>query len=258
MESGIVKLFPAFNGSKETTAEEMKAYVKTGVDLFCSLSGLVILESKTINHTHGVVYLLGTEGSEQAIIAMGNHSNDSYFYDYLFFSLIGPDDKIEFTDYMSGSNENSNGKTLRMYNNYNCYMKYIKGSKNFIFDLGVGQSAPTFIKCNIITKYSVDGIEKDAMIYMYSTDVCMSYDITIGNESSRKLFDLQTNKVPYIKSDQEGILNVYAGGDGEFPYIKLFTNKRQFSGWTMFSAGNKKYIILNPASGYITLIAEIE
>lgn len=258
MESGIVKLFPAFAGSKETTAEEMKAYVKTGVDLFCSLSGLVILESKTIDHTYGVVYLLGTEGAEQAIMAIGNYNYETYFYSHIFYSLIGPDDKVEYTNYTStATSEGYSGKALGI-RDYNCYMKYIKGSKNFIFDLGAGASAPTFVKCNIITKFNINNMEKDAMLYIYSSRVCMSYDTINGNEGDRALFNLETNKAPYIKDSEEGILNIYTSGNGEFPYIKLYSNRMQLKAWTMFSAGNKKYIILNSSNGYFTPIAEVE
>lgn len=258
MESGIVKLFPAFAGSADTTAEEMKTYVKTGVDLFCSLSGLVILENKTIDHTYGVVYLLGTEGTEQAIIAIGNYNHETYFYSHIFYSLIGPDDKVEYTHYTSSTtSEGYAGKALGI-RNYNCYMKYIKGNKNFIFDIGAGLLVPSSVKCNIITKFQQNNIEKDIMLNIYSSRVYMSYATINGNEGDRALFNLETNKVAYIKDSEEGILNIYTSGNGEFPYIKLYSNRMQLKVWTMFSAGNKKYIILNSNNGYFTPIAEID
>lgn len=258
MESGIVKLFPAFTGSKETTAEEMKAYVKTGVDLFCSLSGLVILESKTINHAHGVIYLLGTEGSEQAIMAMGNMGHELNFYISIFYSLIGPDNKIEYNYMDSYMGSGGTGNGLRI-DGDNCYIKYIKTSKNFIFGLKEGATAPTFEIYNSITNYKIMETENRCLFYISNTTTCMSYDPMIGNDRSRNLFAApDSSNAPYIKKNAEGILNIYIDSEGELPYIKLFTNKMQLGAGTIFSAENKRYFVMLKTSGKYSIIAEIE
>lgn len=258
MESGIVKLFPAFTGSKETTAEEMKAYVKTGVDLFCSLSGLVILENKTINHAHGVVYLLGTEGSEQAIMAMGNMGHGSNFYISIFYSLMGPDNKIEYNYMDSYMGSGGTGSGFRI-DGDNCYIKYIKTSKNFIFSLREGTTVPTFEIYNSITNYKIMETENRCLFCISGTSTYMSYDSVIGNDGNIGLFAVPDgSNTPYVKKNVEGILNIFINSDGELPYIKLFTNKIQLGTGTIFSAENKRYFVMFKTTGRYSIIAEIE
>ena len=142
MESGIIQLFPAFNGSTETTKEEMAAYVKEAADRFCELVGLAVIGEATIQHEYGAVYVLGEQGEEQGIIAIGNAETASYYYNRVFISKVGAGNTI-CVPYTTNSYNQYGGAIYSVSAASSAYMKYEKDQNTVIFSIGTGATAST-------------------------------------------------------------------------------------------------------------------
>lgn len=255
MESGIIQLFPAFRGSAETTKEEMAAYIKAAADRFCALMGLAVIEEATVQHDYGAVYVLGEQGEEQGIIAVGNVAAASYYYDRVLISKVGAGNSI-CVPYTATSYGQYGGVIYSVSATISIYMKYKKDQDTAIFCMGTGTTASISYNngCFCITQFRYGGVEKKNFMVCYGNLFYTSYNSILGNETDNMvLFPVNNPYAPLVPADKEALADICLQ-NAELPYMKLFTNKKGMAQWSILSVNGEKYAVMFKGSSWTVLV----
>lgn len=255
MESGIIQLFPAFNGSAETTKEEMAAYVKEAADRFCELTGLVVIEAATIQHDYGAVYVLGEQGEEQGIIAVGNVDSAAYYYKNMLISRVGAGNSV-IVPYNGSSYNQHGGVIYSITPAVSVYMKYEKDCDTAIFSMGTGTTASISYNNGYfcITQFQYGEVKKKNFMVCYNNSFYASYNSSLGNEvESTALFPVNNPYKPLVPADREAIADICIN-NAVLPYMKLFTNKKNMAQWSVLSVNGEKYAVMLKSSSWTVLI----
>ena len=255
MESGIIQLFPAFNGSTETTKEEMTAYVKEAADRLCELTGLVVIEEATIQHAYGIVYVLGEQGEGQGIIAVGNVDNASFYYRSVFLSRVGAGNTI-CVPYTGNSYNQHGGAIYSITSVASAYMKYEKDRDTAIFSMGAGTTPSISYNGGYfcITQFQYGEVKKKNFMVCYSNSFYASYNSSLGNEvENTALFPVNNPYQPLVPADREAIADICIN-NAVLPYMKLFTNKKNMAQWSVLSVNGEKYAVMLKSSSWTVLV----
>lgn len=254
MDAGAIEIFHKFtDGSTSTTAEEMKAYVRAGVDKFCGLTGLSVIS--IVDHTYGCYYIVGEEGETQGLIYIGNVNSSTYFYKNVIVGTLGVGNSIQSP---AGSNSATNHSTYCMTCNINsnsCWMKYIQGVKFILFGFKHSTGTiPSSFDCDfIITTVKNGNSEKKISLYAYSGNIATSC-VTILNEDARSIkINTSITDIPIMPKQKEIIAGVYLSNGSNLPSLKIFTNNVNISTWSLINANGRDYVV-GPKSTWTVLI----
>lgn len=241
MNTGIVKLFPAFAGSTETTVEEMRTYLLDVVTKFCQLTGLSLIN--TLENDYGADYIIGEEGATQGIIAIGNYNYSSVYYNQIYISRLGADNTILFTHTTSATAATAYGAGYKITNGI--WMKYFKDSSSLCFGfLASSSSSGSFEPLYYILKMKKGEIERKIFGKTYPSSMYLSYDTLLNNENTgSSAFNYSGTAYPFVPESKEAIADIYLSNDVELPYMKFFTNRKGFSAWETVVIDGEKYVV---------------
>lgn len=239
MESGIIKLAPAFTGSAETTAEEMKEYVQGVATRFCGITGLVVLE--TVDHEKGAFFILGEEGKTQGIVAIGN-PNNNYYYQAIGVSRVWVDNTISIGTAFTSNISSNLGRAYRL-NAYPIWMKYIKADHGISISIEEAAKPGAMSPIMIIHKQKGD-MEEMAMLWTHSSAMYASYNPALVNGAEGAvLFSLTGCNKNIIPPDKEAMTDIYLESGVELPGMRLYTNKKNAASWSKVRIGGTQYIL---------------
>lgn len=254
VEFGYEMVLPKQSINTETTKEEIIACVKGFVDKICSLLNLHIIEELTREHEYGAFYYLGIIGSQHPIICIGNSTHATYYRSHIAVTYITseglPSCGLAFTPNSMG------GIIISITGTYDCYLKFIKTNDVTAFAVNSGNVSDNNINMSFYISKAVNGMleanillvnNSDKLYYSYEAKLGEKYRISICSKSAFEML---------APSDKDVICNVFIG-NFMIDKIKVFTNKTMMTAGTIFMINEKKYIILNYISGYMTLICEL-
>lgn len=255
MTEGITTLYENFALTNTSTAEEIRTFIKSGVDKFCEMTGLVIIS--TVEHEKGGMYFLGESGKEQGIIAIGNFETSSY--NQIGFLNVGMDNSTRATGF--SGNLGTTGKLVNFSTSYrNLYIRYVKTDSMFAFALDANQ-ALIFANYTIsIIKISNLETEQLACLFPYSGNVGASYNILLDNLDNKSVLSYSQNYGFEIPNGKEAVLDVYVAKMFKSPF-RLYTNRLNVAVGNKVTIEGVKYIVLYSmgSSGYqyYSIIARI-
>ncbi len=256
METGIIGLFPAFAGSASTTAEEMSAYMRDAAERLCRIGGLTVIEGATIQHGHGAVYILGEEGEEQGIIAVGNVDHASYYYKSMFISRVGAGNTV-IVPYTTNSYNQHGGLAFSITASSSVYMKYIKDGDTAVFRMGTGATASASYNIGYfcLTQFRYGEETKKNFMVCYGSSFYASYNSILGNEiENTELFTVKNSYAPLVPPGSEALADIYIS-NAALPHMKLFTNRKNIAEWSVMQISGGKYaVMVRPSSGWTVLV----
>lgn len=241
MEAGIIKLAPAFAGSNETTAGEMKEYMQTVAARFCEVTGLVVIE--TVDHERGAFFILGEEGKAHGLVALGNSNYSSYHYRVIGVSGVGPDNDIRLGIAPSPNTNSSDGQAYSIASQ-DIWMKYIKTDHGMVIGLQSGTVPSVKTPTMILQKIRIGDTEELAMLRIYSNSFYASYTPMLSNEEkSTVLFTQSGCNRNIIPTEKEAMAEICLESRAELPGMRLYTNKKMAAVWNKVRIGGIQYIV---------------
>lgn len=253
VEKGFEKVLLKQSFSTETTKEEMIAYIKGFADKVCSLLDLHIIEELTREHEYGAFYYLGIIGSQHPIICIGNSSNVTYYKAYIAVTYVTPEGlpscSLSFTS-------SSNIVGIKMTINSDYYLKYMKMNDITVFGFVTGTTMDNGINMNFFISKLIDGtLGTNTLFVKESTELYYSYVSELG-EKIRTRTPQKSTLEALTPLNKDLICDLFIN-NFMISKVKAFTNKTMMTAGTIFMINEKKYIILNYISGYMTLICEL-
>lgn len=239
------EILPKFEGSADTTAEEMRTYVKAFVDKLCAITGLSIMEELTEEHQYGIWYYLGEAGEAYPFLCIGNSENANYFYRYISIGKTG----MEKTPVFSKNGYNvggADGDSLNI-SSYSYLIKYYKSGNWTAFGFTpIGNNTVTNIKYLFTAAETANGLKK-VMALTYSSSLYFSYIPDFGNIISPNIGnDINIRNI--VPNDKECITGNFVYNTVTFTDLFSFTNRVGIAVGCMFSKGMDKYLVITKGS----------
>ncbi len=241
MEAGIIKLAPAFAGSNETTAGEMKEYMQAVAARFCEVTGLVLIE--TVDHERGAFFIIGEEGKTHGLVAIGNSNYGSYHYRVIGVSGVGPDHDIRLGMNIQSNTNSYNGQGYTIASQ-DIWMKYIKTDHGIVIGLQSDTVPLAKTPTMIMQKIRIGDTEELAMLRIYSNSFYASYTPMLSNEEkSTVLFTQSGYNRNIIPTEKEAMAEICLESRAELPGMRLYTNKKMAAVWNKARIGGIQYIV---------------
>lgn len=251
--SGEILAFEKITTGSETTPEYMRTIIKAFVDSVCEIAGnLQIIERLTEEHEKGVFYYVGEKGSDYPLFCVGNSTQTSYYYKYIFIGGIRRNNEPFFNK----NSSSTSGDYFSVETSYKHYFSYIKSDKTFLFSMrNENQSAMPYA---VITQISNGTeIKKGFVLQIGSNPITSlipgftntggSYQVLSANELKR-----------LSPASKDAMLDYYIGGEEKILNMKLFTNSGMAYAGCRIMISGKMYAVAFYSSSYVTWLVEIE
>lgn len=257
MESGIIELAPVFKGSTETTAEKMKEYMQGVVTRFCGVTGLVV--TGMVDHEKGAFFILGEEGKDQGLVAIGNSNNNGAYITTMVVSNTGPGNEIRLGITAYGNINNGDGQ-IYQFSSLPVWMKYVRTDHGMVIGLQAAASPSVQTPVMALQKIRSGDTEELAMLRIYSSALYAAYNPALLNEVKNTwLFAQSGLNKNIIPPDKEAMAEICLESRAELPGMRLYTNKKRAEVWNMVRVGGVQYIVAsrgNFDNGSFTLLMQ--
>lgn len=266
--TGVTTLCKQVSFSSSTSIDEIKAYILNLTNVFCSVTGLVIIPRLTREMQYGIAYYLGkTADDEYPLLCITNPGeNSSYFYNSIYIGGVNSN-LYTFENGTSFSWSNTNRDTqywLLSPRTYTYLIKYlIKDDGTILY--GIGPNENNNMYKGIVTTV-INGTDIRTMhLFAYQNSIYFTYcpemGVTGTNNNSYSVESLSA-RISFCYSvplEKDALLSVFMLNNWKVPNLLKFTNRAQYAKDSILLINGKRYLVAYTINAsYLSLLLPLD
>lgn len=260
--TGVTTLCEKVNFSSSTSIDEIKAYILNLTNVFCSVTGLVIIPRLTREMQYGIAYYLGkTTDDEYPLLCIANPGeNSSYFYNSIYIGGVNSN-LYPFESNTSFSWSNNNKDTnywILALHNYTYIIKYLVKDDGTIL-YGIGYSENNTMYKGFVTTIT-NGTDIRTMHFVaYQSSLYFTYcpemGVTGTNGYSVESLSARISFCYSVPLEKDALLSVFMLNNWKVTNLLKFTNRAQYNKDSILLINGKRYIVAyNFNTSYLSLL----
>lgn len=260
--TGITTLCEKVNFSSSTSIDEIKAYILNLTNVFCSVTGLVIIPRLTREMRYGIAYYLGkTADDEYPLLCIANPGeNSSYFYRSIYIGGVNSN-LYTFEASTSFSWSNSNRETyywLLAPSTYTYLIKHlVKDDGTILYSIGPNENN-TMYKGFVATITNGTDIRTMHFVAYQSSlyfTYCPEMGVTGTNGYNVESLSARISFCYCVPLEKDALLSVYMLNNWKVPNLLKFTNRAQYAKDSILLINGKRYIVAHTnGTSYLSLL----
>lgn len=260
--TGVTTLCKKVNFSSSTSIDEIKAYILNLTNVFCSVTGLVIMPRLTREMQYGIAYYLGkTTDDEYPLLCIANPGeNSSYFYRSVYIGGVNSN-LYTFEASTSFSWSNSNRETyywLLAPSTYTYLIKYlVKDDSTILYGISPNENNSMY-KGFVAT--ITNGTDISTMHFVaYQSSLYFTYcpemGVTGTNGYNVESLSARISFCYCVPLEKDALLSVFMLNNWKVTNVLKFTNRAQYAKDSILLINGKRYIVAyTNGTSYLSLL----